>query len=238
MKRTMALAAVVFTLVAAMTAPPEDSRLIPAAAVDPVALLPAPPAEDSAEAREELATLLRLTGARTAADEARARSTETLTVFALADVIGPGFSAVTCPKTAALFAQLEAESKEFTRPTKSSFARRRPPFVDPRVKPCVKLEDEGSYPSGHATRAMLFADVLGAALPEQREALARRAREIGFDRVVGGVHYPSDVVAGRVLGRALARATLGAPATRQRLADLAGELAAARAGAEKTAAAK
>ena len=38
-----------------------------------------------------------------------------------------------------------------------------------------------------------------------------RGREIGWDRVIGGVHHPSDITAGRVLGLAVARALLRNP---------------------------
>jgi acid phosphatase (class A) len=38
-----------------------------------------------------------------------------------------------------------------------------------------------------------------------------RGREIGWSRVIAGVHYPSDLTAGRVLGMALARALLASP---------------------------
>ena len=38
-----------------------------------------------------------------------------------------------------------------------------------------------------------------------------RGREIGWDRVIAGLHHPSDIVAGRVLGQALAEAVLADP---------------------------
>ena len=40
------------------------------------------------------------------------------------------------------------------------------------------------------------------------EWFLKRGQEIGWDRVIAGVHFPSDVYAGRVLGRALAQAML------------------------------
>ena len=36
--------------------------------------------------------------------------------------------------------------------------------------------------------------------PERTEKLTRRGTQIGWDRVLGGVHYPSDVRSGRELG--------------------------------------
>ena len=51
---------------------------------------------------------------------------------------------------------------------------------------------------------MLFAEVLAEIYPDQRDALLARGRQIGFDRIIGGVHYPSDVVAGAALGTLVA----------------------------------
>jgi hypothetical protein len=42
-------------------------------------------------------------------------------------------------------------------------------------------------------------------------------QEIGWDRVVAGVHFPSDVYAGQVLGRALAQALLNNETFREQL---------------------
>lgn len=61
--------------------------------------------------------------------------------------------------------------------------------------------DPHSFPSGHAARAVMLA-VLGAALgpPWLGVVLLVWAPLVGLARVVLGVHYPSDVVAGMVLG--------------------------------------
>ena len=47
----------------------------------------------------------------------------------------------------------------------------------------------------------------------------RRGQEIGWDRVINGSHYPSDVLAGRVLGAAVARAMAKNDAFRSRFAE-------------------
>lgn len=63
-----------------------------------------------------------------------------------------------------------------------------------------------SYPSGHATVGAMMAILLAQMVPERHEALFALGWEMGEDRVVSGVHFPSDVEAGRVLGTVLAGA--------------------------------
>jgi len=53
--------------------------------------------------------------------------------------------------------------------------------------------------SQRAAFAWLTGIVLADMLPEMRQAIMARAREIGLNRVIGGIHYPSDVKAGRLL---------------------------------------
>ncbi len=176
-----------------------------------VALLPEPPTTNSAEQKSELQQILAIQTARTPADEARAKAEEKFEVFQFAPIIGAGFTAEKCPMTAALFKDIETDSKYFSRTSKEHWNRKRPPYIDPAVHPSATLEDEGSYPSGHATRGVLFALLMSEIFPEHREALLEQGRQVGWDRVVGGVHYPSDVAAGRVLGQALAAKLLAKP---------------------------
>jgi acid phosphatase (class A) len=73
----------------------------------------------------------------------------------------------------------------------------------------------------------VFAALLAELIPEKREALLEKGREIGWLRVIGGVHFPSDVFAGRVLGQALAREFLRSEKFQADLAAAHAELAAA-----------
>jgi undecaprenyl-diphosphatase len=57
-----------------------------------------------------------------------------------------------------------------------------------------------SLPSGHATTAFAAAVTLGALFPRARAALWTYAAIIGISRVVLVAHYPSDVIAGAVVG--------------------------------------
>jgi undecaprenyl-diphosphatase len=89
---------------------------------------------------------------------------------------------------------------------KAQIGRDRPPVVDPDPEPLVRLPDTHSFPSGHATVAFACATVLALAVPRLAVPLYVLAGLIAFSRVYVGVHYPLDVLAGAVLGYALARA--------------------------------
>lgn len=60
----------------------------------------------------------------------------------------------------------------------------------------------GSFPSGHATTAYQAGITLATLLPELAPELLTRASEAGNDRIVLGVHYPLDVIGGRIDGEA------------------------------------
>src|SRR5258708_2905549 len=196
--------------------------------VDFVKLLPAPPKADTDEARADLEVVLRVQETRTEAQTQRALAEAKLKMDAFAPVMGPWFTAENLPLTAKLLQNAEKDSKFFSASAKEYFGRKRPPN-DARIKPKIDEKDEPSYPSGHATRGVLFATILCELDPAQKEAVMDRAREIGWDRVIAGVHYPSDLIAGRVLGQALAQAMAENPKFKEDLAAAKAEFKAARA---------
>ena len=84
------------------------------------------------------------------------------------------------------------------------FGRDRPPLSNPDPEPLVHLPATYSFPSGHATVSFACATVLALAVPRLRVPLYALATLISFSRVYVGVHYPLDVLAGAVLGVAIA----------------------------------
>ena len=67
-----------------------------------------------------------------------------------------------------------------------------------------------SFPSGHTTTAVAVAGVLGHRFPRLRWFLYPAAAAVGLSRIYNAAHYPADVLAGALLGSAIALATIEA----------------------------
>ncbi len=83
---------------------------------------------------------------------------------------------------------------------KKHFKRPRPFQRFTEIKPCIKLPDSYSYPSGHTSVSRVMAYALARKYPERAFLFYKRAEEIARNRMLGGVHYPSDIRSGKVLG--------------------------------------
>lgn len=94
---------------------------------------------------------------------------------------------------------------------------RRPHTMSALVQPMIPVPGHAAFPSGHATGAHLFVEVMKALLssngrkpPSQMvDQLGRMAARIAENRVVAGVHYSIDGEAGKLLGRLLGRYFVG-----------------------------
>lgn len=94
---------------------------------------------------------------------------------------------------------------------KASEGRIRPYIAHPDLHPCLPPEDTASFPSGHAVWFRTTAELLADLLPERRERLQQLGRQGGANRVLCGVHYPSDVESGQRLGAEAARQIIASP---------------------------
>lgn len=71
----------------------------------------------------------------------------------------------------------------------------------------VPMPSSTAFPSGHSAAAFAFATGVGRIMPMAGFPLRGLAALVAYSRVHTGVHYPGDVVAGALLGSALAQAT-------------------------------
>jgi len=76
------------------------------------------------------------------------------------------------------------------------------------VRAHVRPPDRFSFPSGHTSAATLACVLLGSLHPALLVPLGLWAAAVGASRVCLGVHYPSDVLAGALLGTLAARVAL------------------------------
>ncbi|PUA19909.1 phosphatase PAP2 family protein [Glaciimonas sp. PCH181] len=177
---------------------------ISATDLDLIKLLPPPPANDSAQSKAELGEVLAMQVTRTPEMVARAEADATENIWRFADVMGPKFTAENLPKFAAFFARVTSTEGSVVDPSKDFWQRPRPYQASELVKPVVKMTASGSYPSGHASGGTLMGIVLANMVPEKRTEIMARAREYANNRIVGGVHYASDIEAGRIVGTLIA----------------------------------
>lgn len=208
------------------TVTPAPAEFINTATWDYRSVIPAPPASDSFLAAADAETVHLLDERRTADDITLAKRYDEYDVFKIIQpVLGTWATPENLPQLAALLKQVSAESKPFTDAAKKAWNRPRPYVAYPELHPVLERSKSSSYPSGHATGAAFHAALLTALLPEYGPAWARQTELIGWSRLVGGMHFPSDIVAGKTLGEAIAREMLKSPALQRRLDEVRAELA-------------
>lgn len=91
---------------------------------------------------------------------------------------------------------------------KSRLVRERPYISLAGIVPGTKALDRYSFPSGHTLHAVSFTILAIASFPELAWLLVPFASLVAASRVVLGLHYPSDVAAGAVIGASLALASM------------------------------
>lgn len=127
--------------------------------------------------------------------------------------LGIELDAQNAPKLTRLFFRVAANSHDVVEPPKDHYGRPRP-YADAPDAPTCEPKTEGltknpSYPSGHATLSWAWGLILAELAPDRATDIMMRARSIGESRIVCGVHYLSDVEAGRDDGAALVAAEHG-----------------------------
>ena len=208
-----------------LVAPPllAENHYLAAGRPNGVALLAPPPVPGSAEEAADLASARAVFKARTPAEEARAFKDASLSIFLYAPAIGEFFQPGQFPKTEALFEKVKKDMAGPINSTKNHWKRKRPYQLDPELT-LGRPERSFAYPSGHSTRGMAQALLLAELFPQQREGILAIGRDIGWDRVLIGKHFPTDVYAARVLAQAIVREFLASPAFQRDLAEAKAEV--------------
>lgn len=89
---------------------------------------------------------------------------------------------------------------------KRLFPRRRPKRLIVTPGRQARMPTSSSFPSGHTASALAFATAVTPDFPRLSLCLYGLATAVGYSRVHTGVHYPSDVMGGGVLGLAVGTA--------------------------------
>ena len=170
--------------------------------IDVTSLIPPPPAPDSLATHAELDVVFQMETDRSPSEIEMGKSPPNSDIFEFArPVMGSWFTAENLPLTSDFFARIDANSAALLAKAKSAYPERRRPFlVDPRISAPLLRPEGSTYPSGHALTTEYRRRLLISVFPEKSAALQTRSQDIGWSRVIAGVHYPSDITAGRLLG--------------------------------------
>ena len=216
----------------ATTAKPAKAlRVLTASDIDPIRLLPPPPADGSDRQRTELAELRHYQDTRTGGQLDQALwddAHENATLFI--SVLGPKFDLAALPETAKLIAIVENDEVIAASAAKKAFHRHRPWIFDETLVGCPRgaaKDPLSSYPSGHGTVGYTDAVVLAALMPDHAADIMVRASEFAESRLICGVHFRSDIVASETLGTSVGVMLLKSPALQEQIAAAKAELKAA-----------
>ena len=135
------------------------------------------------------------------------------------------------PTALRILHRVELDVRTVGTPAKDAYDRVRPMIGNDKAV-CVPREDwmrtNSSYPSGHAMTAWSWALILSELAPARSDAVLTVGRESGESRMICGVHFISDVEAGRTLGSAMVARLHAEPAFRADMEQAKREIAAAK----------
>jgi len=206
-----------------------QAALLSPSEVDASRYLPPPPATGSVDEKAEFQELKAIAARSTPEEMAAAAhdaKDETPDIFNRAI----GIDATTKPETFKLLTMVMEEEDGDTKGAKAYFHRLRPYSVDPSIKTCEPVKPgkaANSYPSGHSSLAFSMGVVLASLIPEKSQAILARASEYAEHRLVCGVHYRSDIVAGQQFGTILALRLMQNPTFRAQMDRARAELGSA-----------
>ena len=175
-----------------------------------LALLPPPPAEDSAAHALDI-TISRRALAFQGTTRWELATVDAVLMFPRAAesfscALGVPITKELTPHLYMLLRRTVADVGFATYNAKSHYQRKRPFTVndEPICTPAEEafLLTNGSYPSGHTAIGWAWALILGEIAPERADAVLARGRTFGESRIICNVHWYSDVIEGRFIGAA------------------------------------
>ena len=206
-------------------------KFLDPAQMPPALTLPAPPADHTPRADAELAEVKAIMAGSSPERVAQAKAdSQDESAGFFGDTV-PGLDLSHLPVTKKLFDDLRSDEDLEAKLFKTWFARKRPYQVDTTIVTCDPADNTtkpSSYPSGHATMGYSMAVVLADLVPEKGGDVMARAQLYAENRLVCGVHYRADIVAGQVLGTLIGEELLRSPALQTELEAARAELKAAK----------
>jgi acid phosphatase (class A) len=187
-----------------------NGYLTPKQLPNSLALLPPPPDASSPQAAADMDTYRSTRALRNtprwalAAKDAELKFPAAASTFSC--TLGIPISQEGTPNLNMLLRRTLLDAGLATYAAKDKYNRQRP-FVASGDETCTPAEQpalakDGSYPSGHTSIGWAWALVLVQAAPQNMDGLLQRGYAFGQSRVICGVHWQSDVDAGRVIGAA------------------------------------
>ena len=160
---------------------------------------PEPPKPKSEAQSSDEKELFRQQKSRSSEDCERAKKEVFVTLENFFGGRGGELSTDEIQKLTPFFNQVRNDGDYFIQKLKRDFPRQRPFVYIKGLEPCVPREDSGAFPSGHATLAKLYALILSKIFPKRSSELDKKAQVIANDRVLSGMHHPTDIKAGKDL---------------------------------------
>ncbi len=187
-------------------------------------LIPPPPAVGSAGEKRDISEVLEVQENRTAAEVELGIADDVLDIYRFGTEFGPQFKAANLPVTDAFFKRLHQDTRTYVMLSKEYWSRERPANASTDVKPLRPVRLPTAYPSGTTLFGAVTGIVLANMVPEKRYELFERSHSFARGRVVIGVHYPRDLLAGEIAATLIVSAFFQTPAFEKDFEDARTEL--------------
>jgi acid phosphatase (class A) len=136
------------------------------------------------------------------------------------------------PTALKIMHRVELDVRTIGKPAKDRYDRPRPMIGDDKPI-CIPREDwmktNASYPSGHSMTGWAWGLILAELAPAKADDMLAVGKQIGESRIICGVHYASDIEAGRTLASAMVARLHGDPQFLSDMKKARGEIARAKA---------